>query len=60
MKQVKTPVEGYTLKVTDMVGGRRLKLLRTDSVGEEVQCSEGMTESIGGNLWASQVVQRRG
>ena len=57
MKQVETPLEGYTLKSTDMVGGCRLKLLQTDSVGEGVECSEGMTESIGGNLWASQVVR---
>ena len=50
-------MEGYALKIKDMVGGCRLKLLQTDSVGEGVECSEGMTESIGGNLWASQVVR---
>ena len=49
-------MEGYALKITDMVGGCRLELLQTDSVGEGVECSEGMTESIRGNVWGSQVV----
>ena len=57
MKQVETAVEGYALKVTDTVGGRRLKLLQTDSVGKGVECSEGMTDSFEGDFWASQVVR---
>ena len=43
-------MEGHSLKVTDMVGGRWFELLQTDCVGEGVEGGEDMTKPVWGNF----------